>query len=90
MQTGLLHNLTTMQISEWVELIKLLHIETFGTVVAEMRERYQENDRHSSPVLIIFNTLQVTPTPVASGSGLRGGLACPDWCNARGMYGIVF
>jgi len=59
MQIGLAHNLTTMQINEWVELIRLLHIETFGTVVAEMRERYQENDRNSSPVLIIFDTLQV-------------------------------
>jgi len=58
-QTGLSHNLTTMQISEWVELIRLLHIDTFSTVVAEMRERYQENDRNSSPVLIIFDTLQV-------------------------------
>jgi len=48
-----------MQISEWAELIKMIHVETFGVMVAEMRERYQENDRNGSPLLIIFNTLQV-------------------------------
>ena len=58
-QTGLVHNLTTMQINEWVELINLLHVETFVEMVAEMRERYQENERNSSPVLIIYNTLEV-------------------------------
>ena len=54
-----MHNLTTMQISEWVELINLLHVDTFVEMVAEMRERYQENERNSSPVLIIYNTLEV-------------------------------
>jgi len=58
-QTGLSHNLTSMQISGWVELIQLLHIESFEAIVAELRDRYQENLRNSSPVLIIFNTLQV-------------------------------
>jgi len=48
-----------MQISEWIELIQLLHIESFEGIVAELRDRYQENIRNSSPVLIIFNTLQV-------------------------------
>ena len=48
-----------MQISEWIELIRLLHIESFEAIVAELRDRYQENTRNSSPVLIIFNTLQV-------------------------------
>jgi len=58
-QTGLVHNLTTMHINEWVELINMLHVDTFTEMVAEMRERYQENERNSSPVLIIYNTLEV-------------------------------
>ena len=62
-QTGLVHNLTTMHISEWVELINMLHVETFMSMVAEMRERYQENERNSSPVLIIYTTLQVSTSP---------------------------
>jgi len=60
-QTGLLHHLTSMQITEWIELIKLLHVEGFDTIVADLRDRYQENDRNCSPILIIFNTLQVIP-----------------------------
>ena len=60
-QTGLLHYLTSMQITEWIELIKLLHVEGFDTIVADLRDRYQENDRNCSPILIIFNTLQVIP-----------------------------
>jgi len=60
-QTGLLHYLTSMQINEWIELIKLLHVEGFDTIVADLRDRYQENDRNCSPILIIFNTLQVIP-----------------------------
>ena len=51
-----------MQISEWIELIKLLHVEVFDTIVASLRDRYQENDRNSSPVLIIVNTLLVSHT----------------------------
>jgi len=57
------HNLTTMHISEWVELINMLHVETFIPMVAEMRERHQENERNSSPVLIIYTTLQVQTCP---------------------------
>lgn len=48
-----------MHINEWVELINMLHVDTFTEMVAEMRERYQENERNSSPVLIIYNTLEV-------------------------------
>jgi len=40
-QTRLVHNLTTIHISEWVELINMLHVETFMPMLAEMRERYQ-------------------------------------------------
>jgi hypothetical protein len=48
-----------MQMSEWIDLIKLLHIDIFAQVVGEMRQRYQENDRNASPVLIIYKTLEV-------------------------------
>jgi len=48
-----------MHINEWVELINMLHVDTFVEMVAEMRERYQEKERNSSPVLIIYNTLEV-------------------------------
>ena len=61
-QTGLMHSLTTMHINEWVELINMLHVDTFAEMAAEMRERYQENNRNSSPVLIIHNTLEVRRT----------------------------
>jgi len=46
--------------SEWFDLIKLLHIASFAQVVGEMRQRYQENDRNASPVLIIYQTLEVS------------------------------
>jgi len=52
--------------SEWIDLIKLLHIDIFAQVVGEMRQRYQENDRNASPVLIIYKTLEVSvhrPSP---------------------------
>jgi len=71
-QTGLSHNLTSMQISEWIELIQLLHIESFEAIVAEMRDRYQENIRNSSPVLIILNTLQVVQSVCLQGIELFG------------------
>ena len=71
-QTGLSHNLTSMQISEWIELIQLLHIESFEAIVAELRDRYQENIRNSSPVLIILNTLQVVQSVCLQGIELFG------------------
>jgi hypothetical protein len=60
-----------MQICEWVELINLLHVEAFLPMVAQMRERCQENERNSSPVLIIYNTLQVHPNPTPACSNMR-------------------
>jgi len=52
-----------MQIYEWVELINMLHVENFIPMVAELREKCQENERNSSPVLIIYHTLQVPIHP---------------------------
>ena len=58
-QNGLKHLLTSMEINEWVEIICLIHVEDFQGIVNSTRERYQQEQRNFSPLLIIYQTLEV-------------------------------
>ena len=52
-----------MEINEWVEIICLIHVEDFQGIVDSTRERYQQEQRNYSPLLIIYQTLEVLRSP---------------------------
>jgi len=62
-QNGLKHLLTSMEINEWIEIICLIQVEDFQGIVNSTREHYQQELRNYSPLLIIFQTHEVSFSP---------------------------
>jgi len=58
-QNGLKHLLTSMEINEWVEMICIIHVDGFPNILYTMQKRYQQEQRNTSPLLLICQTLTV-------------------------------